>query len=150
MSSNEHQQAKDALQGVADAKRHVAKSFTPPWWHDPVLGLLLAMLVVHHAAPMPFYILIVAIGVIGIALITRHYTSQEIWVDGWRTGKTLPYTIAFAVIYLIIYGGNAALYHLFGVTWIVPVAAILMFVLTIVFGKVWMHVWRKEMNSDDA
>ncbi|MCL5255988.1 MAG: hypothetical protein M1363_07700, partial [Gammaproteobacteria bacterium] len=90
-----------ALNLVKEKKKSIVKHLHVPWWQDPVIGLLMAILVIHHAAPMPFDIIIVAVGCIGMVLVLRHYTNQALWVSGWRKGKTRKLSYAFFIIYLV-------------------------------------------------
>lgn len=139
--------ARATLDGARERERAAARRVQPPWWHDPVIGLLLAVVVSHHAFPVSFGLFMVGGGLLGILLVLRHYKNQDAWVDGWREGRTYPYSIAFVVAYLIIYFGSMALYHQADMVWAVPAAAFAVFLLTIVFGRVWMAVWRREISE---
>lgn len=139
--------ARAALDQAREHERNAANRLKVPWWHDPLIGLLLAMIVVHHAMPTPFNLFLVTFGVLGVFLLLRHYTSQDVWVDGWRKGRTYPVSVAFVVIYLVIYFGGMALYHLADQVWAVPASALAVFLLTVVFGRVWLAVWRREVSG---
>ncbi|RUO21499.1 hypothetical protein [Aliidiomarina haloalkalitolerans] len=138
-----------ALNLVKEKKKSIVKHLHLPWWQDPVIGLLMAMLVIHHAAPMPYDIIIVAVGCIGMVLVLRHYTNQALWVSGWRRGKTRKLSYAFFVIYLIHLFGSMWL-NSQGHQWIIPVSAVSIFVIAQIYGRVWMSTWRKEMEAEDV
>lgn len=136
------------LADVKRKKQEIVSKFRVHIWHDPILGVLLAVIVIHHAFPMPWNVLVAAAGVLGITLFVQHYTNQDIWVDGWRKGRTLWVTISFLTAYLIIYAASIMLYQLGQHFWILPTASLLVFILTILFGRLWMTVWRNEMNEE--
>lgn len=138
-----------ALNLVKEKKKSIVKHLHVPWWQDPVIGLLMAILVIHHAAPMPFDIIIVAVGCIGMVLVLRHYTNQDIWVSGWRRGKTRKLSYAFFIIYLVHLFGSMWL-NSQGEHWVIPVSAVSIFVITQIYGRLWMSTWRKEMEAEDV
>lgn len=136
-----------ALDQAQERERAATRRLQVPWWHDPLVGLLLAGVVVTHAVPVTFGLFMVTLGLLGIALVLRHYMSQDVWVDAWRQGQTRPYSVAFVVVYVTIYLGSMALYHLAEMAWVVPASAVAVFALTILFGRLWMAVWRREISG---
>lgn len=148
-SLSRQEQALAALNLVNEQKKVVVKRLQVPWWQSPLIGFFMAVLVVNHAAPRPFDILLVVFSCVGLALMLRFYMNQALWVSGWRKGKTRPLSFAFFGVYLLHYFGSMWLIK-GGHQWVVPVAAISMFCTVQIYGWLWMKIWRKEMEANDV
>jgi|GEM_PF-6355543 len=138
-----------ALNLVKEQKKSIVKHLHVPWWQAPVIGLVMAFLVNYHAAPRPYDLIVVAISCICIILVLRHYTHQDVWVSGWRKGKTRKLSYAFFIVYLIHLFGSMWLNNQ-GEHWVIPVSAVSIFVIAQIYGHLWMSTWRKEMEAEDV
>ncbi|WP_213999592.1 hypothetical protein [Arsukibacterium sp.] len=141
--------AQSALSMINQQKQNIVKRLHIPWWQGPLTGLYMAVLVVSHAAPMPYNSLLVGFACVGIFFMLRSYTSQPVWVSGWRNGKTRALSVTFIVVYLLHYFGSMWLFSR-GVTWVIPVIAISIFVIAVIYSQIWLVVWRKDMEADDV
>jgi hypothetical protein len=141
--------ARRALAEVSARERGSAARLTWPWWYDPALGGLIAAIMIHTVLPMPFNVLLVAAACAGIALLIGHYQSQDVWVSGWRNGRTRAVSLGCFAGFLGLYGLSIGAWHLFGILWIPVAAAVAGFIGVIVFNHVWLAVWRREMAETD-
>lgn len=140
--------ARRALAAVRERKAASSKRLNAPWWYDPVLGGAVAVLMLQAAVPLPWNVFPAALGCIVIALTLRHYTSQDVWVNGWRRGKTLPVNFAYMAGFLALYGFAFGGKHLLGLGWAPYASAAGAFIGMFIFNRVWMAVWRREMEQD--
>ncbi|MCC5880825.1 MAG: hypothetical protein JJU03_13130 [Idiomarina sp.] len=141
--------AQAALSMVNQQKQNIVERLHIPWWQGPLTGLCMAILVVSHAVPTPYNLLLVGIACVGIFAMLRSYTSQPVWVSGWRKGKTRSLSVTFFIVYLLHYFGSMWLFSR-GHSWIIPVTAFSIFIVAIIYGRVWVAVWRKDMETDDV
>ena len=146
---SDREAAQAALSMVNQQKKAIAKHLHVPWWQGPLIGLCMALFVVSHAAPTPFNLLVVAVGCFGVFFMLRQYTNQQVWVSGWRKGKTRSLSVVFFTVYLIHYFVSMWLFSR-GHNWIIPASATSIFIIAILYGHIWMAVWRKEMEADDV
>lgn len=141
-------EARKSLESIKGSNKRIVDKLVAPWWHDPLLGLCLALLVMHHGFPTPLDILSVVLGCLGVFFVLHSYTHQKVWVSGWRKGKTEVVSYIFFVVYLIVFAASYY-FNCKGYTWVVPLSGAFIFVALMIFGRVWMAVWRKEMEESE-
>lgn len=141
--------AQAALRMVNQQKKAVVKHFHVAWWQGPLIGLCMAILAVSHAIPSPYTLPLLGLAGLGIFFILRGYSRQPVLVSGWRQGKTRWLSVGFFIVYLIHYFGSMWLAGE-GHPWVVPVTALSIFIIANLYGYVWMRLWRKNMEADDA
>lgn len=142
------EEARRSLDSIRGSGKRIVDQLHVPWWHDPLLGLCLALLVMHHGFPTPLDILSVVLGCLGVFFVLHNYTHQKVWVSGWRKGKTEVVSYIFFVVYLIVFAASYY-FNWKGYTWVVPLSGAFIFVALMIFGRVWMAVWRKEMEESE-
>lgn len=142
------EEARQALADIGQRQRASAEQLEWPLWFELALGGCVSLLIGSHAAPRPFDLILIVLACAGIFGLVRHYTTRNVWVSGYRKGRTLPLTIGFVVALVGLYFGSFAGYQLTGLWWIPVAAAVVIFPVFIAFNRVWLAIWRAEMRED--
>lgn len=92
-------EANQALDAVASAKRSIAAACAAPLWRHAAFAVVMALLILSVAAGQPFWLLPWALSMVGVASLfwwDRRQTGM--FVNGYRRGRTLPLTIALLIV----------------------------------------------------
>jgi glucan phosphoethanolaminetransferase (alkaline phosphatase superfamily) len=142
--------ARRALSEISAREQGSAARLDWPLWRELVLSGCASGLLLTVALPTPFALLLTVFLVFGIIMMLRSYTTQPVWVSGYRKGRTLPLTIGFLAIYVLVVVGNWVGHDQTGSVWLPVASAITAFIILTVFNRVWMAVWRAEVREGRA
>ncbi|NHC15233.1 hypothetical protein [Motilibacter deserti] len=143
-------EAEQLLRMVAQTQAQAADRVVTPGWYHPALGLLLALVVAAMGAHNVMLLSpVLAVFVVGIALLVTAYKSQAgVWVGGTASGpraKRLQQVMLVAIAGLLAVA--AVLDHGLGHRWAWPAAAVLVVPLVVVLGRRYDAVYRAEMRT---
>lgn len=139
-------EASDALDAVANAKRSLAAASAAPLWRHAAFGLVMALLLLSVAAGSPFWVPPWALSMAGIALLVWWDRRQTgMFVNGYRRGRTLPLTIALLVV-LVALTVAAGRLNLYGHRDLALLTVPAGFVAALVASLWWERIFLREMG----
>ena len=124
--------ASTSLDLVDQARADLADRLVTPRWYHPILGLIEAALVASLGVPSPWRLILLVLGLAGLAAVVRAYTrSTGLGVGGdylrlaggWVAGLLGVILVAMAAVLLL------------DQPWVTVVAAVGALVATIVLGR---------------
>ncbi|HHX85303.1 MAG TPA: hypothetical protein GX694_08245 [Actinomycetales bacterium] len=144
---------RSALADVATAREAVADRLVTPWWYHPVLGALLAVLVLVNVIEVPTavalpVILLCAVGFLLLGAAYKKITGM--WVDLRNTGpRSRAWWAGYAVVVLVM----VLVPVLFDVRlglWAGVGVAVVVFAVTVLVGRKIDAELRAEIRSGAA
>lgn len=125
------------LEMIADARRTLADRLVTPSWYHPVLGAMLAAYVVVVAlGTTALRLAAVPVFVAGCVLLAKAYQRLTgVWVSGDSAGPARPWAYALGGVAGVLLLGSLAITWLTRLRWPVWLAAVVVFVATIVLGR---------------
>lgn len=93
-------QAQDVLAGLDADQALLAQRIVTPWWYHPVLGGILAVIVISYALlPLGYPFLAVAAGLVAMVLLLRSYSRHYgVEVTGWLGPRTRRLQVAVGIL----------------------------------------------------
>ena len=126
------EEATAALHLVDRTRADLADRLVTPVWYHPVLGLIEAAFVVSLDLPRPGNVVLLVLGLAGLAALVRAYAR----VTGLGIGGDyLRLAGGWVVGLVVLVLGAMAAVLLFDPLWVTAVAATAAFVATVVFGR---------------
>ncbi len=146
----------EALADVTASRESVADRLVTPWWYHPILGALLAAIVLVSALDAATWIvLVVTVScAVGMGILAGAYQRVTgLWVDLRNTGpRSRRWWLAYAAVVLITIG-LAIAPSFTDVAYPVPVAVLIATVVlaaTIILGRRIDTALREEIRSGSA
>ena len=140
-------EASEALDAVASAKRSLATASAAPLWRHVAFGLVLGLLMLSIAAGDPFWMLPWALSVIGAALLFWWDRRQTgLFVNGYRQGRTLPLTLALLVVTVALAFAAIRL-NSHGEQQLALLTVPVAFVVALVVSLWWERIFQREMDA---
>ena len=145
-----------ALADVDAARRSVAARLITPWWYHPILGAIIAAIVLVGALDLPTLVrLPVALaGAVGIGLLVGIYQRVTgLWVDLRNLGPTSrKWWLAYAAIVAVVVGASLIPTATAGAlpSWMAVLLAGVALVATIVLGRGVDSALREEIRTGVA
>lgn len=97
--------AREALSALDADGARLAQRVITPWWYHPILGVIVALMIFGVAYPGALGFGLVAIGVIGIALLVRVYTLRTgVWISRAAGPSTRQLQRVLMVINIVLMG----------------------------------------------
>jgi hypothetical protein len=140
--------ARAALDGVAQAQAGVAAAIQCPPWRHAAFGAIFAALIGSVAVSQTVQMMTAPAVLICIAVIVRSDRRRMgAWVNGYRRGRTLPVTLGFLAMMMVLVVVAMKL-RLGGAEWSAKAGlAALAGALGICFSVVWQRVYRAELRA---
>lgn len=92
-------EASDALDAVASAKRSLAAASAAPLWRHAAFALLMALVILSAAIDHGLRLVPWSFAMAGMVLLVAWDRRQTgMFVNGYRRGRTLPLTIALLIV----------------------------------------------------
>lgn len=144
---------RDALADVADSRSAVADRLVTPWWYHPILGGLLAVLVLVNAIELPTVpaLMIVILCAVGMGALAGAYKKLTgLWVDLRNTGpRSRAWWLGYAAIVAAAVIVPLALDVRLS-AWGGLLLAAAVFVITVILGRKIDSALREEIRSGAA
>lgn len=140
----------EALAAIRDARMSLGKTLDYPFGWDILYGLILALMVGGSGLPQPWSALTLLLSLGALLLMIRWWRAKVgWWVNGYSPPMARWVAIGLAAILFGLMGLSMWTRFGDGPWWAPVLSAALAFVLGIVGGRLWMHVFRKEMARQD-
>lgn len=144
-------EARAALDGLGSDGAALAERIVTPAWYHPVLGGLVAAVVVGTALPGAASSIVLALGVIGMALLALEYRRRYGVLTTQPAGPRSRRLLAAMVAVMVACMGSSLVVKLAELpVWWMLVPALLAMVLTVVLGRRYDAALRREIRGDGA
>lgn len=138
--------AREALSALDADGARLAQRVITPWWYHPILGVIVALMIFGVAYPGALGFGLVAIGVIGIALLVRVYTLRTgVWISRAAGPSTRQLQRVLMVINIVLMGTALALRVTEPAPWWALLPALSGFFATWVMGRHYDRELRREL-----
>lgn len=135
----------EALASIQAARKGIAPATDYPFAYDLVYGAACGLLVAGQGMPRPWDFIVLPIAVAGFALMVVWWRKRfGWWVSGYSPKRARWVSFALVAVLFGLMGLSLYGRHV-GPEWLFMVSGGLGFVAAIVGGRLWMHVWRKEL-----
>ena len=137
----------EALARIRDAREGVTGTLTYPVGWDLAYGAICGLMVASQGLPTPWAMLALVIALAGLAICVQWWRNRVgWWVSGYSPKRARWVAIGLAVVLIALMGlsiwGKAA-----SISWMPLATGAAGFVLAIVGGRLWMHVWKRELSE---
>ncbi len=135
----------EALASIRDARAGLALPDDYPLAYDLVYGAICAALVAGQGLPQPWSMMVLPIALGGLAgLIMWWRKKYGWWVSGYSPKRARWVAFGLMAVFLALTG--LTLYgNRIGSSWLYLVSGGIAFVAAVAAGRLWLHVWRKDL-----
>lgn len=149
MENESAQAARESLAEIGRARSDVALRLVTPWWYHPVLGLLVAGLVLAVALGSPVVVIVAALlCCLGMGILVGAYKEKAgVWISGLRAGKASWWACLLMAVYLLCLLAAVVPGRLGGLSWPAWLAAAVLTVATVVIGRRFDETLRVQLRS---
>lgn len=138
--------AREALSVLDADGARLAQRVITPWWYHSILGVIVALMIFGVAYPGALGFGLVAIGVIGIALLVRVYTLRTgVWISRAAGPSTRQLQRVLMVINIVLMGTALALRVTEPAPWWALLPALSGLFATWVMGRHYDRELRREL-----
>ena len=121
-----------SIEAVNQARAELADRLITPWWYHPGLGLVEALFVVSIGLPTWWRLAAIVVAMAGLGALVRGYAQLTGLGMSWQYSRLAPgWIIALVVIVL----AAIAVVLLVGQPLVTAIAAVVVFVATVVLGR---------------
>jgi len=135
----------EALASIRAARQGVIAPGDYPFGYDIAYGLVCGLLVAGQGMPRPWSFIVLPLALGGLAALVIWWRKKYgWWVSGYSPKRARWVAIGMVAVFLALMG--LSLYGRYvGPWWLYMVSGGLGFVSAIIGGRLWLHVWRKEL-----
>ena len=135
----------EALASIRDARAGLAAPADYPVAYDLAYGAVCAMLVAGQGLPRPWSFIVLPLALGGLAgLIMWWRKKYGWWVSGYSPKRARWVAFGLLAVFLALIG--LTLYgNRIGSSWLYLVSGGIAFVAAVAAGRLWLHVWRKDL-----
>jgi len=144
----DRQEAREALGAMQGATTKFGETFDCPPWRHAVFGAVMASLVFSVSLPQPWQVAVYVLTMASLVIIVRSDRRRNgVFVNGWRRGRTLPFTILvmlfmLGMVALSVSGRHAPFPPLRAM-----IAALAAFACGTAMSVVWQRIYRAELSK---
>lgn len=135
----------EALASIQSAREGLARSGDYPFGYDIAYGLICGLLVAGQGMPRPWSFIVLPVALGGLAALVIWWRKKYgWWVSGYSPARARWVAFGMMAVFLALIG--LSIYGKFeGPEWLYLVSGGLGFVSAVAGGRLWLHVWRKEL-----
>lgn len=145
-------EARSALDGIDDIQREFALACAKyPFWRHAAFGLVMGLLVLAQGFDLLPKMALVVVAMAGCAwLVTDDRRRYGMFVNGYRKGRTLPWTLALVAVMLA--AGGVEVYAYFAGWSLAPKLGIAAaaFAVALMGSVLWTRIYRRELLAGGA
>lgn len=136
---------REALDAIASARRAVPGEMNYPVGYDLMYGVVCGLLVAGQGMRAPWSAFVVVFSILGLMFMIHWWRRKHgWWVNGYSPKRARWVAIAIATVLVglmgvSIWGKSAA------VVWMPLATGAAGFITAVVGGRLWMHVWKREL-----
>ena len=141
---------KDALASIQSARAGMTDQMSYPFTYDLMYGGVCGLLVASQGLQLPWSIICLALALSGLGYAV-HWWKQRYgwWVNGYspRRARWVAITLASLLIGLMgisIWGKYS------GIAWTPLATGAAGFVISLIGGRLWMRVWKRELEASQG
>jgi hypothetical protein len=139
---------RDALAAASGARQRLAARAVSPWWYAPLYGLGVGGMVASFALPGPLAIIgIVASTALVVTIYTVWKAKTGLGVSGYRRGRTLPLTLLFVAVLLVLMIVAVRFGQERGEPEVALACGAIAGVIAALASHAWDRIWRAEMRE---
>lgn len=143
--------ARAALSALDADGARLAQQVTTPWWYHPILGVIVALIIIGVAHPGALGFGLVVIGVIGIPVLVRAYTLRTgVWISQAAGPATRQLQRVLMVVYIVLVAAALALRLTELSTWWALIPALSGLLFTWAMGPLYDRELRRELAASTA
>lgn len=136
----------EALASIKAARAEVGKTMDYPIAWDFVFGLIIAAMVAGQGLPTQWSTLVLIFSILGLIWMMKWWRDRfGWWVNGYGPRKARWVSFGLAAVLFACMGLSLWTRHFDGPWWAPVAAGGIAFVTSIVFGRWWMAVYRREL-----
>ena len=140
----------EALASIKTARGAVGRNLDYPIGWDILFGLVLAAMVAGQALDQPWGSLILLMSLGAMVWMIRWWKERfGWWVNGYAPPRARWVAIGMAVVLIGLMGLSLWTRFWGGPWWAPLLAGGLAWIISILGGRLWMHVFRKELAERD-
>ncbi len=138
----------EALDAIRAARAEVGKSANYPFIWDLGYGAIIALMVGGAALPQPWNLMSLGLSMAGLALMVRWWRDHiGWWVSGFHPPKARWVAIGMAAVLVACLIASLSTRFGQGAWWVPLVASGVAGLAGIIGGRLWMRVYRKELQG---
>lgn len=140
----------EALARIREAREGVTGTLDYPVGWDLAYGAICGGLVASQGLPTPWAMLALVIALAGLAICVQWWRNRVgWWVSGYSPKRARWVAIGLAVILIALMGLSIWGKHA-GMVWMPLATGAAGFVSAIIGGRLWMHVWKRELKANQG
>jgi hypothetical protein len=122
-----------------------------PTWYAPLYGLGCGLLVAGGGLPQPWGLLLIAAGILGVALLYMRWThSSGLSVNGYRAGATRVIAIGLSIALAALMLAGLALRETMGLVWAPILCGIVAAFVAAFASAAWDRAWREDIRRGNG
>ncbi|MEH6697128.1 MAG: hypothetical protein V7672_00360 [Brevundimonas sp.] len=141
---------KDALASITSARAGMTDQISYPLAYDLMYGAVCGLLVASQGLQLPWSAACLVVALAGLAYAV-HWWKRRYgwWVNGYSPKRARWVAMSIAAVLIALMGVSIwGKYAGFG--WMPLATGAAGFVAAIVGGRLWMHVWKRELAEADG
>lgn len=147
---NHQPDPREALEAIAEARRSVPGDMKYPLAYDFLYGSCCGLLVAGQALSQPWSVLALAVALAGLFFMIHSWRKRQgWWVNGYSPRRARWVAIGLATV-LIGLMGLSIWGRVSGVAWTPLATGVAGFIAAVAGGRIWMHVWKRELAEVSA
>ena len=140
-----------ALALAERTRERLAARAATPFWYPPLYGLGCGLLVAGGGLPQPWGIMLVALGIISVALLYARWTqSSGLSVNGYRAGATRVIAVGLVVALLALLLAGLALREAMGLVWAPIVCGVVGALVAAFASAAWDKAWQEQIRRGEG
>lgn len=145
----QEQEASEGLAAIKASRERLLAQARWSWGRHAAFGGIMAALVGAQALPTLGQLVVTALVLLAIAAVVQSDRARKgVWINGWRSGRTRPYTLAMALLSVGAILVGAWLNRSYGL-WQAPLAlCAAIFLMGTLGSKQWERIYRRELEAD--
>ena len=140
-----------ALAMAERTRERMAQRAATPAYYPPLYGAGCGLIVAGGGSPQPWCGLLVAIGIISVALLYRRWTqSSGLSVNGYRAGATRVIALSLAIALVALMLAGLALRARMGLVWAPIVCGLVGALIAAFASAAWDKAWQAQIRRGNG
>ena len=142
---------RDALAMAERTRESMAQRAATPAWYAPLYGCGCGLIVAGGGLPQPWGGLLVAIGIVSVALLYMRWTqSSGLSVNGYRAGTTRVIAVGLAIAMVALMLAGLVLRARLGLVWAPVLCGVLGALVAAFASAAWDKAWQAQIRRGEG